>query len=55
MTSGDAGGGNFMFSARVGGPGGGDSEFGALPLSVSGEDIANVVITTTKGATAPGT
>jgi hypothetical protein len=39
----------------VGGPGGdGQSEFGSVPLSVGGEDIANVVIVTSKGATATG-
>jgi carboxypeptidase family protein len=57
MTSSDGGGGigSFTFTTRVaGGPGGSDSEFGALPLSVTGEDLVNVVITTTKGATAGG-
>lgn len=40
---------------RVTGPGGdGQNEFGSVPLSVGGEDVANVVIVTTKGATASG-
>jgi len=48
------GGDNMMVTARVGGPGGGDSEIGMLPISVSGEDVSNVVIVTAKGATASG-
>jgi uncharacterized protein (DUF2141 family) len=38
---------------RVGGAAG-DSESGSLPVSVTGEDLTNVVITTTRGATAIG-
>ena len=53
MTSNDGGGAAFTVTTRVGPPGG-NSEFGMLPLAVSGEDVANVVITTTKGATATG-
>ena len=34
--------------------GGGDAESGSLPLSVAGEDIANVVLMTSKGATVTG-
>jgi hypothetical protein len=34
--------------------GGGNSEFGALPVTVGGEDLANVTIVTTKGGTATG-
>jgi hypothetical protein len=55
MTSSDgSGGAAFTVTTRVSGPAGGDAEFGALPLSVTGEDLANVVITTTKGASATG-
>lgn len=48
------GGDNMMFTARVGGPEGGDAESGWLPISVTGEDVGNVVIVTSKGATASG-
>jgi hypothetical protein len=34
--------------------GGGESEFGSMPLTVAGEDISNVLLTTTKGGTAQG-
>jgi hypothetical protein len=34
--------------------GGGDSESGSIPLSVSGEDVSGVLITTSKGGTATG-
>jgi protocatechuate 3,4-dioxygenase beta subunit len=54
MTSG--GGDNMVFTARVtmGGPDGGESEFGSVPVSVAGEDVSSVVIVTSKGATAQG-
>ncbi len=53
MTSG--GGDNMMFTARVGvGIDGGESETGTLPVTVNGEDLSNVVIVTSKGATATG-
>lgn len=40
---------------RMVGPGGdGQSEFGSVPLSVSGEDLSNVVIATSKGTSASG-
>ncbi len=54
MTSG--GGDTMMFSARVGGPdgAGGEAESGLLRVTVGGEDLANVVILTSKGATASG-
>jgi protocatechuate 3,4-dioxygenase beta subunit len=42
----------FSLSARVGGPEG--SEFGSAPVSLSGDDLENVVITTTKGVAASG-
>jgi hypothetical protein len=52
MTSG--GGDNMTFTARVGGDSGSEAETGSLPISVSGEDLSNVVIVTSKGATATG-
>jgi protocatechuate 3,4-dioxygenase beta subunit len=51
------GGDNMMFTARIGGGpdgGGSESEVGSLPISVAGEDLANVVLMTSKGATASG-
>jgi hypothetical protein len=39
------------FTARLGG---GDAETGSLPLTISGEDVSNVVIVTSKGATLTG-
>ena len=47
-------GGNMTFMATVGGPGGDDGEFASMPLTVAGEDIANVAVVTTKGATVSG-
>jgi hypothetical protein len=41
-------------AATIGGPGGVDSEFGSTPISVGGEDIANLVVVTSKGGTASG-
>jgi hypothetical protein len=53
MTSG--GGDNMVFTARVGvGIDGGEAETGSLPVTVNGEDLSNVVIVTSKGATATG-
>ena len=46
-------GNEMTFTSRIGGPGG-DQEFGIQPVSVSGEDLSNVVITTSKGGTASG-
>jgi hypothetical protein len=43
-----------MFTARIGGPGGDDAEFAAMPVAVAGEDLANVMVVTAKGATAVG-
>lgn len=44
-----------VFTMRTAGGGGGDqSEFGSIPLSVSGDDMSNVVIATSKGTTASG-
>ena len=34
--------------------GGGDSESGSTPLAVAGEDVANILLTTSKGGTATG-
>jgi hypothetical protein len=51
------GGDNMMFTARVGGGpdgAGPESEVGSLPVTVTGEDLANVVLVTAKGATASG-
>ena len=50
-------GDNVMFTARLGGGpdgGGSDAEVGSLPISVAGEDLSNVVVMTSKGATASG-
>jgi len=53
MTSG--GGDNMMFTARVGiGADGNEAETGSLPVTVNGEDLAGVVIVTSKGATGSG-
>jgi protocatechuate 3,4-dioxygenase beta subunit len=58
MTSDRSGEGDRMVftMTRTVGPGGGDgqSESGSVPLSVSGEDLSNVIITTSKGTTASG-
>ena len=43
-----------MRSEIGGGAAGGGQESGSVPLSVSGEDMSNVIIVTTKGATATG-
>jgi protocatechuate 3,4-dioxygenase beta subunit len=55
MTSG--GGDAMMFSARISvaaDGAGGEAESGSLPVTVGGEDLTNVVILTSKGATASG-
>ena len=52
MTSGS--GDTMMFTATIGGPDGGDSETAALPITVAGDDLSNVVIMTSKGGTASG-
>jgi protocatechuate 3,4-dioxygenase beta subunit len=51
VTAGD--GDNMMFTARIGGEGS-DAEVGSVAVSVNGEDISNVIIMTSKGATATG-
>src|SRR5690606_1907100 len=43
-----------VFTARVMGGGDGQSEFGSIPLSVSGDDMTNVVIATSRGTTVSG-
>jgi hypothetical protein len=55
ITTGD--GGNMVFTSTIGGPGGAgdDAEFAVLPITVAGEDLANVTIVTSKGVTARGT
>lgn len=55
MSSGD--GDRMVFTmTRVAGAGAGDGggEFGSVPLSVGGDDMANVIIVTSKGTTASG-
>lgn len=50
-----SGGDNMMtFSATIGGPDGSDGETAALPVTVAGDDLSNVVIMTAKGGTASG-
>ena len=49
------GGNTMVFQMRTAaGGGGGEAEFGSVPLVVAGEDLPNIVLTTTKGATATG-
>jgi hypothetical protein len=47
-------GDNMMVFRATAMAGGGESEFGSTPLSVGGEDVSNIVLTTTKGGTAVG-
>jgi hypothetical protein len=56
IVTSSSGGDTMVFSARVtmGGPDGGEAEFGSVPVGVSGEDVSGVVIVTSKGATATG-
>ncbi len=55
MTGGDGGGDNMVFATRINmGGGDGQTEFGAVSLSVNGEDIPNVMIVTSKGTSATG-
>jgi hypothetical protein len=50
-----SGGDNMTVMARIGGlDGGADSEVGMLPITIAGEDLANVVVMTSKGGTASG-
>jgi hypothetical protein len=49
------GGNTMVFQMRTAaGGGGGEAEFGSVPLVIAGEDVNNIVLTTTKGATATG-
>jgi protocatechuate 3,4-dioxygenase beta subunit len=55
MSSGDGDRMVFTMTRVVGGPGGdGQNEFGSVPLTVGAEDVSNVVIVTSKGATVQG-
>ena len=47
-------GDNMMVFRATAMGGGGDSEFGSVPLAVAGEDISNIILTTSKGGTAVG-
>jgi protocatechuate 3,4-dioxygenase beta subunit len=56
MTS-AGGSGNVVMSTRISGPdgtGGQEAEFGTVPVTVAGENVTNVIVVTTKGATATG-
>ena len=54
-SSSEGGATTFRMTQVIGGPGGENSpESGSVPLSVGGEDMANVVIVTSKGASATG-
>ncbi len=56
-TMSSASGDQMTFTARVGGPdtdGAQEAEFGSMPVTVAGEDVANVTIVTTKGGSAAG-
>jgi hypothetical protein len=50
------GGNTMVFQMRTtaAGAGGSEPEFGSVPLVVAGEDVTNIVLTTTRGATATG-
>jgi len=55
IVSGGEGGDNMVFTTRINmGGGDGQTEFGAVPLSVNGDDVPNVMIVTSKGTTATG-
>jgi protocatechuate 3,4-dioxygenase beta subunit len=47
-------GDNMTFTATIGGPGGADAEFAAIPLTVGADDISNVAVVTTKGSSLTG-
>jgi hypothetical protein len=47
-------GDNMMVFRATAMAGGGESEFGSTPLTLAGEDVSNVVLTTTKGGSAVG-
>ncbi len=46
--------GNSTMVFRAATVGGSDGEFGSAPLSISGEDLSNIVLATSKGGTAVG-
>ena len=52
LTSGD--GNRMVFTMTRTFGGGGGSEFGSVPITVSGDDMANVIIVTSRGTTASG-
>jgi hypothetical protein len=54
MTSAPGGGDATMVFRTASMAGGGESEFGSQPLSVGGEEVANVILMTSKGTTATG-
>jgi len=55
IMSGGEGSDQMVFTTRINmGGGDGQTEFGSVPLSVSGDDVANVMIVTSKGTTAAG-
>ena len=47
-------GDNMMVFRAASMVGGGEAEFGSTPISVNGEDVENVMLTTSKGGTAAG-
>jgi protocatechuate 3,4-dioxygenase beta subunit len=54
ITTTNSEGGNTVMIRTFGGGGGGDAEFGSVPVSVAGDDIANLVLVTAKGGSATG-
>jgi Carboxypeptidase regulatory-like domain len=48
------GGGTMVFRRSISGDGSGEQESGSLPLTLAGEDVSNVLITTAKALTATG-
>ncbi|HXG54141.1 MAG TPA: carboxypeptidase-like regulatory domain-containing protein, partial [Vicinamibacterales bacterium] len=52
--SGGEGGDQMVFTTRINMGGDGQTEFGSVPLAVTGEDIANVMVVTSKGSSATG-
>lgn len=55
ITMSDGAGERMVFTTmRMGGGGDGNTEFGSVPLSVGGDDVSNVMIVTSKGASVSG-
>ena len=54
MTASDGGDRMVFTMTRMVGGGDGNTEFGSVPLSVGGDDVTNVMIVTSKGATVSG-